>query len=302
MAYLLSLIVIIRMDTRWLRMQEWNGGNLVQKLEIPGPIDASSPPAFGTSRILSAYRLAVHGNVPLAWYEITLRNILSSDIQALNHERQNFPHIANLQWLQAIITLESSVYEARYTTLAESCMRSLQAYWEYNSRAHPEFAMSLAGDISSLLLDIQHSRTELSYFLSRLLPEALIVSCDKKIGGRLDRLIENVQRRLTEADRLVAQRAHGKTFELSETSIEESKAAMSLTSLATVFIPISLASSIFGMNIQEINGTGLDIWVFILTVIVALLLTLLGWKGWKGWQVFSPWIRRAYGLYRVAIS
>lgn len=50
--------------------------------------------------------------------------------------------------------------------------------------------------------------------------------------------------------------------------------------LAFVFIPISLASSIFGMNVQEINDTGHSIWTFVITVMVMLLASSGVWK-WR---------------------
>ena len=40
--------------------------------------------------------------------------------------------------------------------------------------------------------------------------------------------------------------------------------------LAFVFIPISLATSVFGMNIQELNATGQPIWVFVVTAAITL--------------------------------
>ena len=46
-----------------------------------------------------------------------------------------------------------------------------------------------------------------------------------------------------------------------------------VTILAFVYVPLNLATSIFGMNIQELNGNGRNIWIFILTALIALLIT-----------------------------
>ena len=64
-----------------------------------------------------------------------------------------------------------------------------------------------------------------------------------------------------------------------------------VTILAFIFIPTSLASSIFGMNVQQINGTGGNIWNFIATAIV---LTVTAFSGWgltsfaRKWQASPP--------------
>ena len=50
-----------------------------------------------------------------------------------------------------------------------------------------------------------------------------------------------------------------------------------VTVLAFVYVPVNLATSIFGMNIQQLNKSGQNIWVFIATTIVALLVTGSSW-------------------------
>ncbi len=50
-----------------------------------------------------------------------------------------------------------------------------------------------------------------------------------------------------------------------------------VTILAFIFIPTTLASSVFGMNVQEINNTGKSIWTFAVT---ALSLTGVAVTAW----------------------
>lgn len=54
-----------------------------------------------------------------------------------------------------------------------------------------------------------------------------------------------------------------------------------VTVLASVFVPISLASSIFGMNVQEINESGHSVWSFALCAILLWLLTGAVWMAWQ---------------------
>ena len=42
-------------------------------------------------------------------------------------------------------------------------------------------------------------------------------------------------------------------------------------------MPLNLATSIFGMNIQQLNGSGQQIWVFFTTAVAALLVTGGSW-------------------------
>lgn len=50
-----------------------------------------------------------------------------------------------------------------------------------------------------------------------------------------------------------------------------------VTILAFVYVPINLATSIFGMNIKQLNGNGQNLWVFFTTVVVALVITGGSW-------------------------
>jgi hypothetical protein len=47
--------------------------------------------------------------------------------------------------------------------------------------------------------------------------------------------------------------------------------------LATIFLPISISSSLFGMNVKEINHTGHSIWSFIGTTLCFLAFIMLFW-------------------------
>ena len=50
-----------------------------------------------------------------------------------------------------------------------------------------------------------------------------------------------------------------------------------VTVLAFFYVPLNLATSLFGMNIQQLNRTGQPMWIFIVTTIVAVSLTFFVW-------------------------
>ena len=52
---------------------------------------------------------------------------------------------------------------------------------------------------------------------------------------------------------------------------------MTVTVLAFIYVPLNLATSLFGMNIQQLNGSGQQIWVFFVTAVAALLFTGGSW-------------------------
>ena len=50
-----------------------------------------------------------------------------------------------------------------------------------------------------------------------------------------------------------------------------------VTILAFIYAPLNTATSIYGMNIQQINSSGHSIGVFIMTAVVVLLTTAVSW-------------------------
>jgi hypothetical protein len=59
-----------------------------------------------------------------------------------------------------------------------------------------------------------------------------------------------------------------------------------VTILAFIFVPLSLATSFFGMNIQELNSEGQPIWVFVMTASGILLAAFFGWVIFYQWNKY----------------
>lgn len=66
-----------------------------------------------------------------------------------------------------------------------------------------------------------------------------------------------------------------------------------VTVLAFVYVPLNLATSIFGMNIQQLNQSGQNIWVFFVTAVVALVVTGGSWacsnSAYKAMVWYKEW-------------
>ncbi|KAI1090967.1 hypothetical protein F5B19DRAFT_296271 [Rostrohypoxylon terebratum] len=63
----------------------------------------------------------------------------------------------------------------------------------------------------------------------------------------------------------------------SKVALEEGRGTKLVTVLAIFFVPISLSTSIFGMNINELNDSGQSLWVFIVSTVVILAVTMMIW-------------------------
>jgi Mg2+ and Co2+ transporter CorA len=75
-----------------------------------------------------------------------------------------------------------------------------------------------------------------------------------------------------------------KSVEQSQMSIAQSRQINKLTRLAFVYIPLSFISSVFGMNVKEIQANP-SIWVFFATAIAFTFLSIcvVSWQNIKKW-------------------
>lgn len=74
------------------------------------------------------------------------------------------------------------------------------------------------------------------------------------------------------------------SIELSNRQIYESKRVKIFTVLAFFYIPLNLATSIFGMNLQQLNGSGTSIGAFLGTAATLLFISGMTWLVFQGVQ------------------
>ena len=75
-----------------------------------------------------------------------------------------------------------------------------------------------------------------------------------------------------------------KSIQLSNHQINEGKRVKIFTVLAFFYVPLNLATSIFGMNVQQLNSNGTSIEVFLGTTAILLLVTGVTWYSIEGVQ------------------
>ena len=61
-------------------------------------------------------------------------------------------------------------------------------------------------------------------------------------------------------------------------SLERTRQSVLLTGLAALYLPLSLATSVFGMNLREMTGVGPQVWVFVVTVVTMSLVTVVAFR------------------------
>ncbi|KAL8915123.1 MAG: hypothetical protein Q9172_006952 [Xanthocarpia lactea] len=80
-----------------------------------------------------------------------------------------------------------------------------------------------------------------------------------------------------------------RSIDLSNRQIEEAKRVKIFTILAFVYIPLNLATSVFGMNLQQLNGSGQSLVDFVLTALLALIITGGTWYVIEIVNVYRKW-------------
>ena len=60
----------------------------------------------------------------------------------------------------------------------------------------------------------------------------------------------------------------------SEENLKQTRQTVLLTSLAIVYPPLSLATSVFGMNLREMTGSGSQVWAFVGTALALVIATM----------------------------
>lgn len=72
-------------------------------------------------------------------------------------------------------------------------------------------------------------------------------------------------------------------FRQSQLALSETRATLKLSVLVFFFAPIAVTTSIFSMDVKEISGGNLSIWIWAVTSFVALVVSFVFWK-WEPLQ------------------
>jgi len=98
--------------------------------------------------------------------------------------------------------------------------------------------------------------------------------------------VEDARTLLFMSSRRMQQHLTELSIEESQRSIREAISVKRLTQLAFVFIPLTFATSIFGMNLDILTGNGARFWVFMVTTICVLMIVFVFWQTSR---IFENW-------------
>jgi Mg2+ and Co2+ transporter CorA len=194
--------------------------------------------------------------------------------------------LATMSLAKVIHVMEEDVAACQQAEADESAVASTQL----------RFTLALLGPLRTYIADnlsiiqdqprVHHLRTftdlkkDLDYLLTRT--EILSNRCD------------------TIADTLLSTMSileSQKSVEQSQMSIAQSRQINKLTRLAFVYIPLSFVSSVFGMNVREIQADP-SIWVFFVTAVSFTLLSVcvVSWQNIRKWaSAFATCCRKIAG-------
>lgn len=84
----------------------------------------------------------------------------------------------------------------------------------------------------------------------------------------------------------------------SQSSIQVAKRSALLTQLATIYVPLSFFTGIWGMNIREINDSPHPLWMFGVTLVLAVAVTVAGMLLLRCWEKVVAIFRRRRSVNR----
>lgn len=85
----------------------------------------------------------------------------------------------------------------------------------------------------------------------------------------------DLEEKRLQCERFLEQQVGKLALQESRAQIRDAKDMQRIAYLAFVFVPLSLVSSFFGMNVKELNSGSTSLWVFFVAAIVLLLGSLL---------------------------
>lgn len=217
-------------------------------------------------------------------------------------------------WLSALIYMDSTEHACN--------IESLTSWWQNSSEsADAQEFHRIHSEARQACNSLQNSVNQVAAF-SRSFPSARQADYHEAYH-LLERLLTEVKNMTEDIKHTFDAQHQIKNNEVASLAVQESKSAiasmhtsrrenasmkpltlaLTATVLAFVFIPINMASSVYGMNVQEINETGHSIWGFVVTALVLLACSGLGWVLWRTWREgrlmalsrsFADWVQERW--------
>lgn len=178
----------------------------------------------------------------------------------------------------------------------------IQWYTKYQPVSKTSLTFGYAIDRYIVAVILHNHRTSLQYLKLSLKVITAVNHVDphSDLGGlnslqrEFEGLMSNIESLIAVLEPFLDRQLEKTALRESQESRKEGQQLKTLSYLGFFFVPISLACSIFGMNIQEFNGDGVPLRTFIQAAVIIVGITLF--------ILLLSWIPRLHELYGPRIK
>ncbi|KAF2106151.1 hypothetical protein BDV96DRAFT_591526 [Lophiotrema nucula] len=244
----------------------WTAEELTILQSISNPILPPRSPWFATDTAVSA----------TAEVDGVFRSVVERFVGPVHKAAVSFPLLG---CVEALLWWQTRLYFGRFPQcdICQYVWRPTRLEKEEDTTTQQMFWFSLRRELDA-------RRKTLLLLPAFLDTHVLLEDDDDLLKRRCKRMVAEYERHLRRLEidesrvrEIIAIKSSGTATEMAQLSIRETKRTGLLTVLAFIFIPISLSSSIFGMNVKQINSSGHSIVAFVITTIVIIVVSLLLW-------------------------
>jgi len=125
---------------------------------------------------------------------------------------------------------------------------------------------------------VLESERQLDLFAQQLSHKASLASLRESRAG-----IKHAEKGIEHSERGI---------QLTNRSLEQNARVKRLTQLAFVFIPLSFATSLFGMNLEIFGQGSAQIWMFVVSMVIIYVVVGILWIVFHFWTVFQAFITK----------
>ena len=182
-------------------------------------------------------------------------------------------------------------YRGRYERRQDRLLQSGQApeylyRYRTNLRSWVEYFENQKGALMGLLSSLIGPNVTEGLFYPQIKEESI------SIAEEASQLEAEIRDYLQLVGSKLALEESKKSIELSNYQIYEGKRLKIFTVLAFFYVPLNLATSVFGMNLQQLNSSGTSIGAFLGTAAILLFVTGVSWFFIEGVQDARKLLRR----------
>jgi hypothetical protein len=156
-----------------------------------------------------------------------------------------------------------------------------------------------AAGANDRLLDLQYDVDSLRNWLRHAVPH-MIPEISASTGPyRRRNLIGEYKECIEQTNQLEQAIVNASQLFMSSLSVIEARYSTTMTQLAIIYLPLSVATGIFGMNVKEINDSSPSVWVVVVTLAILGLATFALYSSTKKINQPESWKKLMISMKRL---